>query len=227
MMMTRRTIAILNPNATVSMTEDMVELARRSLPADVAVLGLTNISGPPAIQGREDGEACLPGLLSMFHEAEGRGVEAIVIGCFDDTGLDRLRRKGGIPVVGLGEAGCLLAALTAPRFHVLTTLSVSIPVIEENIRTMGLAHRCASVRASGVPVLELPDRVSEVDAAIGAILAEDPGATVVLGCSGMSRIAPVLRAAAEARLIDPVRAALNLALSLAAASVVALEDSAP
>jgi allantoin racemase len=218
-MMNRRTIAILNPNATASMTDDMVELAGRDLPPGVSVIGLTNAGGPPAIQGPEDAAACLPGLMSLFGQAERQGVDAVIIGCFDDTGLDRLRRQGGVPVVGLGEAGCMLAALAAPRFHVVTTMQGSVPVIEENIRAMGLAHRCASVRASGVPVLELGARVAEVDAAIAAVLAGDPRATIVLGCAGMSRIAPSLRTAAEARLIDPVRAALGLAAGVIAASV--------
>lgn len=222
-MTARRTIAILNPNATVSMTDDMVALARRDLPAGVDVAGFTNAAGPPAIQGAEDARACLPGLLALFDAVAAQGVDAVVIGCFDDTGLDRLRRTGGIPVVGLGEAGCLVAALAGPRFHVVTTLAVSIPVIEDNIRAMGLWPRCASVRASGVPVLELAARAAEVDAAIGAVLAGDPGATIVLGCAGMSRIAPGLRTAAEARLIDPVRAAVALAASVAAASVAAPE----
>ena len=193
--------------------------------ARCSLLGFTNAAGPSSIQGPQDAEACLPGLLTLFAEVERQGVDAVVIGCFDDTGLDLLRRKGGIPVGGLGEAGCVMASLGAPRFHVVTTMAISVPVIEANIRAMGLTPRCASVRASGVPVLELQTRLSDVDAAVGAVLADDPGATVVLGCAGMGRIAPNLRTAAEARLIDPVRAAVTLAASVADGAVVARPSS--
>ena len=202
---------MLNPNATASMTEDMVAVARREAPQGTTVTGLTNAAAPPAIQGPDDAAACLPGLFALFDEAVRDGADVIVIGCFDDTGLDEMRRRGGPPVVGLGEAGCRLASRIAPRFHVVTTLSVSVPVIEQNIAAMGLSARCASVRASEVPVLDLGRRVADVQAAIDGVLSGDPEAAIVLGCSGMSQIAPQLRAATPAQLVDPVRAAVAAA----------------
>jgi allantoin racemase len=211
-------LAILNPNATVWMTEDMVAAARAVAPEGVEVVGLTNAAAPPAIQGPEDAAACLPGLIALYDTALREGAGAIVIGCFDDTGLDLLRARGPVPVAGLGEAACREAAAAAPRFHVVTTLAVSVPVIEENIRAMGLAPRCGSVRASGVPVLELGVRMAEVQAAIDAVLAEDPGAAIVLGCAGMSPIAPDLRGPAAAPLVDPVRAAVAMAVGAALAA---------
>jgi allantoin racemase len=211
-------IAILNPNATRWMTEDMVAAARRTAPAGVEVVGLTNVAGPPAIQGPEDAAACLPGLIDLYDSALREGARAIVIGCFDDTGIDLLRARGTVPVAGLGEAACREAAAAAPRFHVVTTLAVSVPVIEENIRAIGLAPRCGSVRASGVPVLDLGARKAEVQAAMDAVMAEDPEAAIVLGCAGMSPIAPELRGPAAAPLVDPVRAAVAVAVAAAVAA---------
>ncbi len=40
---------------------------------------------PGSIQGAEDGEAALPGLFEEIDKAE--GFDAIIIACFDDTGL--------------------------------------------------------------------------------------------------------------------------------------------
>jgi allantoin racemase len=211
-------IAILNPNATEWMTDDMVVIARGAAPAGCEVVGRTNLGGPPAIQGPEDAAASLPGLIAMHEAALREGADAVILGCFDDTGIDILRSRGTVPVVGLGEASCRSAAAAAPRFHVVTTLAVSIPVIEENIRAMGLWARCGSVRASGVPVLDLPERIGDVQAAIDGVLAEDPGAAIVLGCAGMSQIVTALRGAATAPLVDPVRAAIAMAVAQAEAT---------
>jgi allantoin racemase len=210
-MRTARRIAILNPNATVSMTEDMAATARATLGPDVAVRAMTNLEGPPAIQGEEDARACLPGLFALAEAAQAEGADAIVIGCFDDTGLAEMRAQSPIPVVGLGEAGCVAAALAAPRFAVVTSLPVATPIIERNIRTMGLWPRCAGVRASGAPVLALREEAEKVRAAIASLVDADPRAAVVLGCGGMSVLAETLRPTRPCVLVDPVRAAAALA----------------
>jgi allantoin racemase len=96
---------------------------------------------------------------------------------------------------------------------------VAIPIIERNIRAMGLWPRCAGVRASGVPVLALGARRAEVRAAIDATLAADPQLAIVLGCGGMSVLAEDLRPEQPCRLVDPVRAAAAMALAATAALV--------
>lgn len=212
-MTTTRRIFVLNPNATEWMTDDMVVIGRSVAPPGCEVLGRTNLDGPPAIQGPEDAAASLPGLFAMHEAALRDGADAVILGCFDDTGIDTLRSRGAVPVVGLGEASCHSAAAAAQHFHVVTTLAVSIPVIEENIRAMGLWARCGSVRASGVPVLDLPRRIGDVQAAIDGVLVDDPGAAIVLGCAGMSNIVSALRGAPTAPLVDPVRAAIAMAVA--------------
>jgi len=48
-----------------------------------------------------------------------------------------------------------MASLVAYRFSVVTTLSRSISAIEHNLAKYGFAGRCARVRASDIPVLEI------------------------------------------------------------------------
>ena len=62
---------------------------------------------------------------------------------------------------GIGEAGFFTAAMLAHRFSVVTTLSRSVPVLENNLLRYGLDRRCARVRACDVPVLELDNPASE------------------------------------------------------------------
>lgn len=206
-------IAWINPNSTVSMTDDMVAISRAIVSSDVESLGRTNADGPSAIQGEADAMACLPGLFAPLRQPEIAQADAIVIGCFDDTGLARIRTGSWQPVVGLGEAGMIAAPLAAPRFAVFTTTSGSIPVIEANIEAMGPGPRCDGVQAANVPVLDLLDRRHDLHDALARLAAETGTGAIVLGCAGMGQLAGDLAMPGLPVLIDPVRAAASLAVA--------------
>ncbi|MEM7523148.1 MAG: aspartate/glutamate racemase family protein [Pseudomonadota bacterium] len=210
-------IVLINPNSTAAMTESMVEAARAAAPGAVFE-GRTSLGGPPAIQGREDGEASVPPLLEEVRRASSDGASAIIIGCFDDTGLAEAQEIAACPVIGIGQAAYHLAAMIGPRFSVVTTLAVSVPVLEENIVAQGLGPSLGRVRASGVPVLALEDAPETalplIEAEIARAAAEDGAAAVALGCGGMATHLPRLRAAAPVPLIDGVVAAAAAAAAL-------------
>lgn len=210
-------IVIINPNSSVPMTDAMVTHARAAAP-EVDIVGWTSHDGPAAIQGPEDGEACIPPLLTLVQKASSDGATAIIIGCFDDTGLDAARAIATCPVIGIGQAAYHLAALAGPRFSVVTTLDVSVPVLEDNIKSYGLDGNLARVRASGVPVLDLetdPETANpKVIAEIYRAAKEDRVDSVVLGCAGMVGIPALLGPDSPVRLIDGVIAATKIGAML-------------
>ncbi|PUB15538.1 aspartate/glutamate racemase family protein [Yoonia sediminilitoris] len=207
-------IILINPNSTVSMTEAMVDTARKTRP-DSKIVGWTSHAGPPAIQGPQDGEAAVPPLLELVKKANADGATAIIIGCSDDTGLDEARAMSPCPVIGIGQAGYHMACLASPRFSVVTTLAVSVPILAGNIESYGLGQQMAKVRASGVPVLALEtDRTNataQVMAEIDKARQEDDIGAVVLGCAGMVHIIDAYAETYPIRLIDGVRAATQIA----------------
>ncbi|SHG93895.1 aspartate/glutamate racemase family protein [Marivita hallyeonensis] len=221
-------ISILNPNATQSMTDEMVASAQLSVGGLAKVEGLTNSLGPAAIQGPKDAEDCLSGLFGLFETARSQGADGIIVGCFDDTGLRELRARGTVPVIGLGEAGCIAGSLAASRFSVVTTLVVSVPVIAENIRNMGLWDRCNGVHPSGVAVLELSSAghsLPRITNTIDQLLEADPHQSIVLGCGGMTAIASEISPSSPAHIIDPVVAAVQLCLGVVSASSRSIEQT--
>lgn len=147
-------------------------------------------------------------------KANEAGAQAIIIGCFDDTGLNAARALSSCPVIGIGQAAYHMASLYGARFSVVTTLEVSVPILSTNIRTYGLEQNLSLVRASGVPVLALEDdrvrATQKVKAEIRTALREDDINSVVLGCAGMVHITqdsedlPV-------KLIEGVHAAAHIA----------------
>ncbi len=120
----------------------------------------------------------------------GVAYNGVIIACFDDTGLDAARCAVEVPVVGIGEAAFHAASMLSCRFSVVTTLFRSVPGIEANLVRYGLMTRCASVRASAIPVLDFEagdgkiyERLSKE---VGAAIEEDHAEAIVLGCAGMA-----------------------------------------
>lgn len=207
-------IILINPNSTVSMTEAMLRTARETAPT-AQFEGWTSHDGPPSIQGAKDGLLAEAPLLELVSKASDQGVSAIIIGCFDDTALEAARAIANCPVIGIGQAAYHLAALAGERFSVVTTLEVSVPILDANIRAYGFADQLGKVRASGVPVLALEE---DADAATEKVIAEiqkavreDDVESVVLGCGGMVDIQKHMPGI---RLIDGVRAAATMASQL-------------
>ena len=151
-------ILVVNPNTTRSMTEKIGAAARAVASAGTEIVAVSPAMGPASIEGFYDEAFAVPGLVEEVRNGEAAGFDGYVVACFDDTGLDAARVIARAPVVGIGEAACHIASLVAGRFSIVTTLSRSIPALEHNLVRYGLASRCARVRASDVPVLELEAR---------------------------------------------------------------------
>lgn len=207
-------LVYINPNATEAMTTSVVDVARKALP-EADIFGLTNHDGPPAIEGPEDGARAVTGLLKLIPHAQALRADAIIIACFDDTGLDEMRKAALCPVFGIGQSAYTMAQLIGAQFSVVTSLAVSVPVIEGNINTTGFGPICRSVRASGLGVLAIdtgtPDTVARLSDEINLAQTQDGATAVVLGCAGMARLQTALGTTTDIPLIDGVAASAHLA----------------
>ena len=170
--------------------------AKQAALLDTDIIAVNPSEGPASIEGYYDEALSLAGLLKIVSEYP--DVDAIVIACFDDTGLDAVRCMTNAPVLGIGEAGFHAASVLSNKFSVVTTLSRSVPAIEHNLVRYGLATRCAKVRASEVPVLDLENPLSDargkINNEIRKAIDEDMAEAIVLGCAGMTDLAASLAA---------------------------------
>jgi allantoin racemase len=215
-------IAVINPNTTPSMTAGIAAAARAVVSSGTEILAGQSAYGPEAIEGPFDGALSVPALLKAVAAAEADGADAHIIACFDDTGLDAVRAFSNRPVIGIGEAGFHAVSLVAHSFCVITTLSRSAPIIEDNIRRYGFEHRCRRVFATDIPVLELENPESGAFERISALIdqAKALGADgVVLGCAGMADFARSLQTAHGIPVVDGVSAAVGLAEMLVKAGL--------
>ncbi|QCK88223.1 aspartate/glutamate racemase family protein [Phreatobacter aquaticus] len=206
-------VTVINPNTTASMTRAIGEAARAAAAAGTTIVATNPDSGPASIEGYYDEVFSIPGLIAEMKKA--RGTDAFVIACFDDTGLDGARSLADVPVIGIGEAAMHMATLVATRFSVITTLKVSVPALEHNVRKYGFDARCGRVRACEVPVLALEDPASGARAKISSEIVrakdEDGAEAIVLGCAGMAELAASLTREHGLPVIDGVASAVKLA----------------
>ena len=209
-------ILVINPNTTASMTVKIAAAARAVARPDTEIVAANSQNGPASIQGYLDIATCVPGLLEEV--AQHPDVDAIVIACFDDTGLDAVRSLVSVPVLGIGEAAYHAASMIATKFSVITTLSRSVPGLESNLMRYGLAQKCVCVRATDIPVLKLeegdPATLFKIRSEIREAIAQDHAEAIVLGCAGMADLMAQLSEEFGLPVIDGVAAGVTFAEAL-------------
>ncbi len=205
-------IRLVNPNTTASMTETAERAARLVAAPGTMIEPVTSSMGPVSIEGYYDEALAVPGLLVEVARAEADKADALIIACFDDTGLDAARALATMPVVGLCEAAVATAAFIAPRFSIVTTQPRSVVPIEALVSRYGMTGRCR-VRAADVAVLDLEDpksgAVEKLRREVATALDMDRADAIVLGCAGMAELARALSEEFEIPVIDGVAAAVK------------------
>ena len=154
-------ILYLIPGPMGRTPEGRAEVARRGdllrrYAAPGTETGIEDVpEGPASIESMYEEYLSIPATVRRAVELESQGWDALILGCFGDPGLDALRELLSIPVIGPGEASALTAASLGHRFSVITITESVVPVTERQIRNVGVGEKLASVRAIGIPVLEL------------------------------------------------------------------------
>lgn len=214
-------VRVVTPITTPGFTAatDFEPIAR----ADTKVSHVELEVGPASIESAFDEALALPDTIAKIVAAEQDGVDAVVIDCMGDPGMDAGREATHILVLGPAQTAMHVAAMLGHRFSVVTVLDAVVPLLEDLAGKYGLAGKLASVRSVDIPVLELDDHQRLVNAladeSVKAIV-DDGAHAIVFGCTGMRGCAAGLKATLAERgypgipVIDPVVAAFKIAEAL-------------
>lgn len=147
-------------------------------------------TGPTSIESAYEEALSIPATLDMIMQIEKEGYDAAIIGCFGDPGLEAARELVSMPVVGPCESSMLLAATLGHKFSVLTIFDSLIAGQEYLAVKAGVREKLASVRATGIPVLDLMKDVRTtkkrlIDVAT-ACVEQDRADSIIYGCMTMS-----------------------------------------
>ncbi len=210
-------ILVVNVNTTASMTEGIADAAREAASENTEIIPLTPRFGAESCEGNVESYLAALGVMDAVMKYPGE-FDAVIQAGYGEHGREGLQELLDVPVVDITEAGAALAMFLGHRFSVVTTLDRTVPLIEDRLLLAGLDGHCASVRASGLAVLELeqePERAVEAiaDEAELAVLA-DHAEVIVLGCGGMADLKKAIVSRCDVPVIDGVSAAVKLAEAL-------------
>ncbi|MBQ0957532.1 aspartate/glutamate racemase family protein [Ideonella sp. 4Y11] len=211
-------LLLINPNTTASMTRSMAEAARRVARPDTRITAVQPSFGPVSIEGHHDEVIAAAGVLEQVRAA-GTSMDAVILACFGDPGLDAAREATEAPVLGIAEAAFHAASFVSTGFSVVTTLVRTCVIAEHLVLKYGYERRCRGVHGTNIPVLALEEDgglacVPALEDACRAALARDRSGAIVLGCGGMASVSAELQRRLGVPVIDGVAAAVVLAEAL-------------
>ena len=222
-------IRLVMPVATGIWNEPTrAELSKVAAPG--TQLEVVNLStGPVALESEWEVALVAPAVVDEVRRAEGEGCSGAVVYCFLDPGVRAAKEVVSIPVVGLMEAGLLLAGAVAERYGILN------PVSRDYSATWSAAlryhgNRLVSIRALDMPVLELQDQPKMVQVArevARKMVFEDRADAIVLGCGAMLGLDEEIQASLGIPVIAPGKAALKLVEALAGMGIAQSKRSFP
>ena len=210
-------ILVANVNTTASMTHAIGESARSVASPGTEIIELTPDFGADSCEGNFESYLAAIAVMDKVVRYEGE-YDAVIQAGYGEHVREGLQELLNVPVVDITDAAASTAQFLGHKYSVVTTLDRTVPLIEDRLKLSGLLDRCASVRASGLGVLELE---SDPDRAVDAIVEQarqaveiDKAEVIVLGCGGMAELEERVRQATGVPIVDGVRAAVTVAESL-------------
>lgn len=210
-------LLVVNVNTTSRVTDQIAQVCRAAAAPGTEVIALTPEVGAVSIEGNFESYLAAVAVMDAVTRYTGE-YDAVIQAGFGEHGVEGLRELLDVPVVDITEAAASLAYMLGRSYSVVTTLDRTVPLIEDRLRLAGLDGRCASVRASGLAVLELENDphlaaraiVNEAEIAVR----KDRAEVICLGCGGMAGVDIAVGRATGVPVVDGVTAAVKLAESL-------------
>ncbi len=208
-------ILFINPNTSRDFTDKIQKIAQKYAFPGTEVVAVNPDSGPRSIESIYDELLSSTGTLELLI-TELDKFDAFVIACYSDHPVIYAAREiTDKPVLGIAEASMYLACMVGHKFSIVTTNDEWEPLLWDAVHHYGLTARCASVRTTGMAVLELEsggeqDNFNFLLKAARQAIDQDGAEVICLGCAGMAGLDKQLEEELGLPVIDGVVGALKL-----------------
>lgn len=210
-------LLVVNVNTTESMTKSIGEQAASVAAPGTEIVPLTPAFGADSVEGNYESHLAAVAVMEAVRSYP-EPFDAVIQAGYGEHGREGLQELLDVPVVDITEAAAATAQFLGRSYSVVTTLDRAVPLIEDRLALAGLSARCASVRASGMAVLDLErDPAAAVEAIVeesARAVEEDRAEVICLGCGGMSGLGERVVARTGVPVVDGVSAAVKIAESL-------------
>ena len=208
-------ILVINPNTSEEFNRKLFQAAKKYALPSTGVKVISPKSGPKSVEGIYDEALSVKGTIEVFIDHE-KGFDGFIVACYSDPLIVyALREITQKPVLGIAEASIHLACLLGNKFSIVTTNDRWGPLLHEAVKKYGVESRCASVRTTGLRVLDLEsEKEGVVEEAIErealAAVKQDRAEVICLGCAGMSGFDKALEQKLGVPVLDGFVCALKL-----------------
>ncbi len=207
-------ILVINPNTSENFNKLLEKSAISYKLPDTKVKVISPDYGPKSIEGIYDESLSIMGTVEAFIKNKD-DYDGFVIACFSDhLSVYAIREITEKPVLGIAEAGIYLSCMLGEKFSIVTTNERWEPLLMEAVRKYGVEKKCASVRTTGMRVLELEESGKSVEDMIEneaeKAIKEDGAEVICLGCAGMSGLDKRLQKNLNVPVVDGFIAALKM-----------------
>jgi allantoin racemase len=172
-------------------------------------------SRPVSIESRMEELELAQWIIERSIEAERRGFDGIITGCFADPGVDAARERVRIPVIAPGETALLTARMLAHHFSIITPLKETVPIAREQVRRVGVDPFVGSIRPFGISVELIRERdpatIRSLIELANRCVEDDGAELLVFGCASMSLLTDELQHSIPVPIINSVKLSLRAA----------------
>ena len=158
-------------------------------PSKVKVYDVPN-GGSSIESSYEEIASIIPAVDRLSEITKYENIDAVILGCFGDPGLDVFREMFDFPIIGPAQTSMHTACQLGHKFSVITIFDSMLNMAEKQVHEYGLDHHLASVRAINIPVLELLKDLDvtykKMSKLADKIVNEDRADAILLGCMTMS-----------------------------------------
>ncbi len=209
-------ILVINPNSNDLVTTKLkASFCDDSFTNHTQIECVTLKEGPFGIETDDDISFVEPLVIKKIDD-EFLNYDAFVIACYSDPGLTAAKQEFSKPIYGIHEAAVKFCTHLKLKFGVIALTQESIKRHSDYIKQINLGLFYIGEEALGISVNESvcnEDTLEKIIKAGQKLIETKESELIVLGCAGMARHRFSAEKALGIRVIDPVHAAIDLAIA--------------
>lgn len=206
-------LLVINPNTSVSMTEDIKCSADAAKAAGTEITYVNPEDGPESIETYLDEFLSAMGVLKIIAQ-EKDNYDGFVIACGDDPGYFGAREITEKPVVTIGFSPMLIAPLLGFKFSILGTWEGDGPRSDDKVAKYKMSGYLASVIPTGETVLgsheDHEGLLSRLEVLGQKAIEEDGAEVLITTCAGLAGVHEPLSERLGVPVLEGVTCAVKL-----------------
>ena len=209
-------LILVNPNTSAATTSLMLLIAREAAGELANVESVTARFGSALIVDESALMTASKAVADFAPELRSLQPSGVIVSAFGDPGRDQLAITLNCPVTGIAEASMAEAAQAGRRFAVVTTTPALAASITRMVFSYGYGAQFAGTRfTSGDPVeiMTNPHRLEEELLRSCEAAIRDGAERIVIGGGPLAGVARNLRKRLSVELVEPIPAAVRLAIA--------------